>query len=131
MKKKINKRKKNLWDGRFSEQPSNFMSTLNASINFDKKLYEADIKASIHHAEMLANQNIIKKQEAEKIKTGLLKGVMPFDYVLFNDIVDNTDIPRPYPMRNFIVRTPFSPVKESFLIIPNGWRAKNGIRKSS
>ena len=65
------------------------------------------------------------------VKTGLLKGVMPFDYVLFNDIVDNTDIPRPYPMRNFIVRTPFSPVKESFLIIPNGWRAKNGIRKSS
>jgi len=52
------------------------------------------------------------------VKTGLLKGVMPFDYVLFNDIVDNTDIPRPYPMRNFIVRTPFSPVKESFLIIP-------------
>ena len=73
MKKKINKRKKNLWAGRFSEKPSNSMSTLNASINFDKKLYEADIKASIYHAEMLANQNIIKKHEAEKIKSGLLK----------------------------------------------------------
>ena len=73
MKKKINKRKKNLWSGRFNEVPSNFMSALNASINFDKKLYNADIKASIYHAEMLANQNIIKKQEAEKIKKGLLK----------------------------------------------------------
>ena len=49
------------------------MSDLNASIGFDKKLYEADIKASIHHAEMLANQNIIKKSESKKIKDGLLK----------------------------------------------------------
>ena len=37
------------------------MTDLNASINFDKKLYEADIDASICHAEMLANQNIIKE----------------------------------------------------------------------
>lgn len=52
------------------------------------------------------------------VKTGLLKGVMPFDYVLFNDIVDNPDLPRPYPMRNFVIRTPFNAVKEPFLVIP-------------
>ena len=73
MKNKINKRKKNLWAGRFSESPSDTMTDLNASINFDKKLYEADITASISHAEMLANQNIIKEEEATKIKEGLLK----------------------------------------------------------
>ncbi|MDC3024270.1 argininosuccinate lyase [Alphaproteobacteria bacterium] len=71
MKKKINKRKKNLWAGRFNDLPSEHMTILNASIDFDKKLYEADIEASIYHAEMLANQNIIKKKEFEKIKKGL------------------------------------------------------------
>ena len=45
MKNKINKRKKNFWAGRFSEKPSDIMTDLNASINFDKKLYDADIKA--------------------------------------------------------------------------------------
>ena len=73
MKKKTNKRKKNLWAGRFSETPSDHMSILNASINFDKKLYEADIEASICHAEMLASQNIIKTKEYEEIRKGLLQ----------------------------------------------------------
>ena len=41
MKKNTNKRK-NLWSGRF-EGLSDIVF-LNASINFDKKLYEADIK---------------------------------------------------------------------------------------
>ena len=49
------------------------MSILNASINFDKKLYEADIEASICHAEMLASQHIIKTKEYEEIKKGLLQ----------------------------------------------------------
>ena len=73
MKKKTNKRKKNLWAGRFNEIPSDHMSILNASINFDKKLYEADIEASICHAEMLAGQNIIKTKEYEEIRKGLLQ----------------------------------------------------------
>ena len=68
MKKYINKRKKNLWAGRFDEMPSDHMSDLNASIKFDNKLYEADIEASICHAEMLANQNIIKSNDFEKIQ---------------------------------------------------------------
>ena len=73
MKKYTNKRKKNLWSGRFAEMPSDHMSDLNASIKFDKELYEVDIEASICHAEMLANQNIIKNNEFEKIQWGLLK----------------------------------------------------------
>tara|TARA_A100001011_G_C14267857_1_gene825560 strand:- start:552 stop:1952 length:1401 start_codon:yes stop_codon:yes gene_type:complete len=73
MKKKTNKRKKNLWAGRFNETPSDHMCILNASINFDKKLYEADIEASICHAEMLAGQHIIKTKEYEEIRKGLLQ----------------------------------------------------------
>ena len=59
--------------GRFGRGPPDNMNFLNASINFDKKLYEADIEASVCHAEMLANQNIIKIKEAEQIKKGLLQ----------------------------------------------------------
>nr|WP_321412210.1 hypothetical protein [uncultured Allomuricauda sp.] len=55
---------------------------------------------------------------AMHVRTGLLKGVMPFDYVLFDDIVTDSTLPRPYPMRNFIIRSPFAPVKKSFLMIP-------------
>ena len=73
MKKYTNKRKKNLWSGRFSEMPSDHMSDLNASIKFDKELYEADIEASICHAGMLANQNIIKKNDFEKIQKRTFK----------------------------------------------------------
>ena len=38
-----------------------------------KSSYEADIEASVCHAEMLANQNIIKVKEYEQIKKGLLQ----------------------------------------------------------
>ncbi len=79
MKKNINKRKKNLWAGRFSDIPSDHMAILNASINFDKKLYKADIEASICHAEMLASCNIIKTDEFLKIKKGLLQIRKEFD----------------------------------------------------
>ncbi len=79
MKKNINKRKKNLWAGRFDEMPSDHMTVLNASINFDNKLYKADIEASLSHAEMLANQNIIKSNDFEKIKKGLLQVKKEFE----------------------------------------------------
>ena len=62
MKKYTNKKKKEFWSGRFAEMPSGNMLDLNASIKFDKELYEVDIEASICHAGMLTNQNIIKKK---------------------------------------------------------------------
>ena len=64
MKKKINKRKENLWAGRFQEKPSTTMVQINASIEYDKKLYRQDILASKAHATMLKNQKIITKLEA-------------------------------------------------------------------
>ena len=73
MKKKINKRKENLWAGRFQEKPSTTMVQINASIEYDKKLYRQDILASKAHATMLKNQKIITKLEADKILFGLEK----------------------------------------------------------
>ena len=42
-----------------------------ASISFDKRLYDHAINGSIAHANMLASVNIISKNEAKKIVSGL------------------------------------------------------------
>ncbi|HCL4446777.1 TPA: argininosuccinate lyase [Clostridium botulinum] len=60
-----------LWGGRFKEEESKLMEDFNSSLSFDKKLYYEDIKGSIAHVKMLANQNIIKEEEKEKILLGL------------------------------------------------------------
>lgn len=60
-----------LWGGRFKEEESKLMEDFNSSLSFDKKLYYEDIKGSIAHVKMLANQNIINEEEKEKILLGL------------------------------------------------------------
>ncbi|MFW6269541.1 MAG: argininosuccinate lyase [Bacillota bacterium] len=78
-----------LWGGRFSEDTDTLVEKLNASIDFDKKLYQYDILGSKKHAEMLGHTGIIKKEEADKIVKGLTevekdieKGKIKFDYSL-------------------------------------------------
>ncbi|EPY2300835.1 argininosuccinate lyase [Clostridium sporogenes] len=60
-----------LWGGRFKDEESKLMEDFNSSLSFDKKLYYEDIKGSIAHVKMLANQNIINEEEKEKILMGL------------------------------------------------------------
>lgn len=60
-----------MWGGRFSSGPSELMAKINASIDFDKRLYRHDIQASKVHATMLARQNIIPEEDAQAICTGL------------------------------------------------------------
>lgn len=43
----------------------------NESLSFDKKLYRADVTASIAHATMLGKCNIISEEEAKTIREGL------------------------------------------------------------
>ena len=49
------------------------LDEFNASLNFDKKLYEYDILGSIAHSKMLAIQGIISLEEQEQIEKGLLQ----------------------------------------------------------
>jgi len=49
------------------------LDKFNASVMFDKELYEQDIKGSIAHSKMLALQDIISIEDQEKIEVGLLK----------------------------------------------------------
>lgn len=56
-----------MWGGRFSAAPAEIMEQLNASIDFDQRLYRQDIRGSIAHATMLADCAIITKDEAKQI----------------------------------------------------------------
>ena len=50
-----------LWEGRFSAPMSADADSFNESLSFDKKLYQADIAASVAHATMLGEQSIDRK----------------------------------------------------------------------
>jgi len=60
-----------MWGGRFAEGPDAIMEEINASIEFDRKLYRQDIEGSKAHARMLAQQDIIGGEDADKILHGL------------------------------------------------------------
>jgi argininosuccinate lyase len=60
-----------MWGGRFAAGPGAIMQEINASIDFDRRLYAQDIAASKAHAAMLAKQGIITKDDAKQIAHGL------------------------------------------------------------
>src|SRR5438309_9188234 len=60
-----------MWGGRFASGPGAIMQEINASIDFDRRLYRQDIAASKAHAAMLAQQGIIGADDAAKIAHGL------------------------------------------------------------
>ena len=60
-----------MWGGRFASGPDAIMEEINASIDFDKKLFSEDIRGSIAHATMLAKQGIISEADRDAIVTGL------------------------------------------------------------
>jgi len=60
-----------MWGGRFASGPDAIMEEINASIDFDRKLYAQDISGSKAHASMLAKQGIISSEDATEITAGL------------------------------------------------------------
>jgi argininosuccinate lyase len=60
-----------MWGGRFAEGPDAIMEEINASIDFDRKLFRQDIAASKAHARMLAARGIIAADLADRIDDGL------------------------------------------------------------
>lgn len=60
-----------LWGGRFTKETDQLVYNFNASISFDKRLYEQDIQGSIAHVMMLGSQNILTQDEEEQIIKGL------------------------------------------------------------
>lgn len=60
-----------MWGGRFAASPAEIMEEINASIDFDKRLWRHDILASKAHVAMLGATGIIKPKEADEIAGGL------------------------------------------------------------
>ncbi len=60
-----------MWGGRFEAGTSAIMDAINASIDFDKRMYAQDIRGSKAHARMLAAQGIVSAADVEKICDGL------------------------------------------------------------
>ncbi len=60
-----------LWGGRFAAGPAEIMEKINASIDFDKKLYVQDIEGSRAHCRMLVKTGIIKSADGDAILAGL------------------------------------------------------------
>ena len=56
-----------LWGGRFQKSTDKKVDDFNSSIRFDKRMYKQDIKGSVAHATMLGKQNIIPKEDSDKI----------------------------------------------------------------
>ncbi len=60
-----------LWGGRFSAGPSEVMEAINASVDVDRRLAEADIEGSLAHAAMLSACGVISSEDADAIARGL------------------------------------------------------------
>ncbi len=60
-----------MWGGRFASGPAAIMEEINASIDFDRRLWREDIAGSAAHCKMLAAQGIIAREDGEAILKGL------------------------------------------------------------
>lgn len=78
---------KNLWGGRFTDKPDETFVEFNNSFKFDRRLFAADVRASIAHCEGIFHAGIITRAESERIKTGLLTILKraDFDKNYFNE----------------------------------------------
>jgi argininosuccinate lyase len=60
-----------MWGGRFASGPAAIMEEINASIDFDKRLWRQDIRGSKAHAAMLVATGILSKADGAAIAKGL------------------------------------------------------------
>ena len=64
-------KKSQAWSALFSEPMSELVKRYTASVDFDKRLWRADIAGSLAHARMLSGQGIIGTQDLAAIERGL------------------------------------------------------------
>ncbi|HNO43501.1 MAG TPA: argininosuccinate lyase, partial [Ottowia sp.] len=62
---------KKLWGGRFTGKTDPLMERFNASIGFDRRLWQADIRGSQAYARALARAGLLSEAEAAQLVAGL------------------------------------------------------------
>jgi argininosuccinate lyase len=81
-----------LWDGRFTGLPAEIMRRINASIDFDKRLYAEDIAGSKAHCAMLVAQGILSPEDGTAITGGLDRIGLEIEHGSFAFRVEREDI---------------------------------------
>ncbi len=64
---------KNLWGGRFQGAADPQFAEFNRSFGFDRRLFEADIRASLAHCDSLAGAGVLGPDEAQQLRAALEK----------------------------------------------------------
>ncbi len=62
-----------LWGGRFTEKPNETFAEFNDSFRFDRRLFKADVRVSIAHANGIAKAGVISSEETVETVKGLTK----------------------------------------------------------
>lgn len=84
--------KSKLWGGRFAEATDAFVQRFTASVEFDKRLYKADIEGSVAHATMLEQAGILNADEKSQIITGLHEIQQDIESGSFNWSIELEDV---------------------------------------
>ena len=79
-------KKAQAWSALFSEPMSELVKRYTASVDFDKRLWRADIQGSLAHAEMLSAQGIIGANDYAAIQGFML--TVTTIYILLNWAID-------------------------------------------
>jgi len=61
------------WEKRLASEPDELLVDFMESLSVDKRLYKYDVVGSIAHAQMLAEQKVITRDELRQIKDGLIE----------------------------------------------------------
>ena len=80
------------WSGRFAEPMSDLVKRYTASVDFDRRLADADIQGSIAHARMLAGAGILGAQDLADIERGLGQIRTEIDEGKFAWSLDHEDV---------------------------------------
>ncbi len=70
----------NLWGGRFTGAANETFTEFNNSFKFDRRLFSADVRASIAYCDGLFHAGVVTRLEAERIKNGLSTILKRADY---------------------------------------------------
>jgi argininosuccinate lyase len=80
------------WSGRFSEPVSDLVKRYTASINFDQRMWQQDIRGSLAHARMLAACAIINAQDLASIESGMAQITAEIEAGRFTWNLDDEDV---------------------------------------
>jgi argininosuccinate lyase len=80
------------WSGRFSEPVSDLVKRYTASVFFDRRMWRQDIRASLAHARMLAQQDIIAATDLTAIEQGMATITAEIEAGNFNWNLDDEDV---------------------------------------